>query len=96
MTTSVPVPAADGEAADPSVAGPARDQYQVQVERGEGGWEVRVVESAAPDLGAVVYTRACEGEAEARTFGSTVNQHLHWLSATKFGEYYRLGSPPEG
>jgi hypothetical protein len=86
----------DGATTDASVTEAARDRYQVRVEQGQAGWEVRVVESAAPDLDATVYTRACEGEAEARTFASTVNQHLHWLSTTKFREYYRLGAPQEG
>ncbi len=69
----------------------AGERFHVQVARGPDGWEVRVTESGAPDLDAVVYTRACSGEAEARTFASTVNQHLHWLSVPKFREYYRLG-----
>jgi hypothetical protein len=68
----------------------AAERFQVRVARSAAGWEVSVVESAAPDLDAVVYTRACAGEAEARTFASTVNQHLHWLSVPKFREYYRL------
>ena len=55
---------------------------------------VHVVESAGPDLGAVVFTRACAGEAEARTFASTVNQHLHWLSEAKFRA--RLRELPNG
>ena len=60
--------------------------YSVRVVRGVQGWEVRILDAA----GAVVSTRACEGEAEARLYASTVNQHLDWLSAEKFREYYRL------
>ena len=37
-----------------------------------------------------VAVRACRDEEEARTFASTVRQHLAWLSPAKFGEYYRL------
>jgi hypothetical protein len=81
-----------------AAGGSARDRYRVQLQRGDGGWAVHVMESAGPDLGAVVFTRACAGEAEARTFASTVNQHLHWLSEAKFREYYRLdaGASQEG
>jgi hypothetical protein len=32
-------------------------------------------------------------EAEARTFASTVQQHIYWLSPEKFREYYRLDEP---
>lgn len=70
----------------------AGERFHVRVARGPDGWEVQVIEAAAPDLDAVVYRRACSGEAEARTFASTVNQHLHWLSVPKFREYYRLGA----
>ena len=43
--------------------------------------------------GSVASSRACAGEAEARTYASTVNQHIHWLTAEKFREYYRLAGP---
>jgi hypothetical protein len=59
--------------------------YAVHVERGLHGWEVRIVDAR----GGVVSVRPCAGEAEARTYASTVIQHLGWLSAEKFREYYR-------
>lgn len=40
--------------------------------------------------GGEVSSRACRDEAEARTYESTVRQHIGWLSETKFREYYRL------
>lgn len=72
-----------------SVAGvpPAEpNRYSVRARRGSQGWEVEVLDPA----GAVVLTRPCASEAEARTFASTVEQHIRWLSPGKFREYYRL------
>ena len=63
--------------------------YAVQVHSGEQGWEVRIVGPAAE----VAWTRHCADEAEARTFASTVQQHIYWLSAEKFAEYYKLAEP---
>ena len=40
--------------------------------------------------GEVVAERACRDGAEARTFASTVRQHIYWLSPQKFREYYRV------
>ena len=60
--------------------------FTVSVVRGDQGWEVQILDGA----GAVASTRACAGEAEARSYASTVNQHRDWLSAQKFREYYRL------
>ena len=74
---------------------PARDEgssegasYGVRVNRGEHGWEVRIVDAD----GESVATRPCGTETEARTYASTVIQHLGWLSAEKFREYYRLSA----
>ena len=64
----------------------AVDVYRVDVERAERGWEVRILDRQ----GGAVFVRPCGGEAEARTFASTVIQHLGWLSVPKFREYYRL------
>jgi hypothetical protein len=64
----------------------AASVFTVSVVRGDQGWEVRIVDPA----GTVASTRACSGEAEARSYASTVNQHRGWLSAEKFREYYRL------
>ncbi len=60
--------------------------YRVEVDRGEQGWEVRIVDSE----GRAASVRPCASETEARTFASTVIQHLGWLSTEKFREYYRL------
>ena len=64
--------------------------YRVDVERAEQGWEVRIVDLGLGGGGRVVSVRPCAGETEARTFASTVIQHLGWLSPEKFREYYRL------
>ena len=34
--------------------------------------------------------RACRDEVEARTYASSVRQHIEWLSEEKFREYYQL------
>ena len=41
--------------------------------------------------GREVAMRACSDETEARTFASTVRQHIAWLSEARFREIYRLG-----
>ena len=66
--------------------GPA-NRYGVRTERGPRGWHVRTV---APDGGDAL-DRPCADEAEARTFASTVQQHIYWLSPERFRAYYRLG-----
>ena len=69
------------------------DTYSVHTGEGPGGWEVRIVTSD----GLVVWTRHCADQTEARTFASTVRQHIYWLSPAKFREYYRLpGAEPVG
>ncbi len=60
--------------------------YSVHVAESGQGWEVSIV---GPD-GSTGFTRSCQDETEARTFASTVQQHVYWLSAEKFREYYRL------
>jgi len=65
------------------------NDYVVHVVRAEQGWEVRIEDPT----GEVVFTRPSQTEADARTFGSTVQQHLYWLSAEKFRQYYRLPEP---
>jgi hypothetical protein len=60
--------------------------YGVQVGSDATGWEVRITDPG----GEVAWTRACSSESEARTLASTVKQHLYWLSAEKFREYYKL------
>ncbi|MDP8956907.1 MAG: hypothetical protein M3N24_08120 [Actinomycetota bacterium] len=62
------------------------NEYRVRVNQGAGGWDVEILR---PE-GSVAYTRSCSNEVEARTFASTVQQHIYWLSPEKFAEYYRL------
>lgn len=61
-------------------------RWHVAVERRDDGWRA-VVRDAE---GARVLDRACATQEEARTFASTVEQHLRWLSEDRFREYYRL------
>ena len=60
--------------------------YRVVMEDSEEGWHV-VIED--PNGMAVSY-RACRDALEARTYASTVRQHIYWLSEPKFREYYQL------
>jgi hypothetical protein len=60
--------------------------FGVQVLESATGWHVAIVDSA----GAVVSERACGDRLEALTYASTVRQHVYWLSAEKFREYYRI------
>ena len=75
-------PAAPDPVADPV----APNGYTVEVRCDEQGWTVAI---ASPD-GAEAASRACRDEEEARTYASTVGQHIAWLSEPKFREYYRL------
>jgi hypothetical protein len=61
------------------------NEYSVHVNSGRG-WEVQILDPQ----GATVWSRPCSDEAEARTFASTVQQHIYWLSPAKFRDYYRL------
>lgn len=61
----------------------------VRVARSTGGWEVRVLAAS----GEARLIRPCADEDQARTFASTVRQHLHWLSPAKFRSYYGLEEP---
>ncbi|HYH27642.1 MAG TPA: hypothetical protein VEA19_02565 [Actinomycetota bacterium] len=63
--------------------------YRVDVDGRNGGWTV-VIRTPG---GEPAFTRACASEVEARTFASTVRQHLEWLSPERFREYYRLEAP---
>ncbi len=60
--------------------------FDVEVRGAEGTWSVAILSPA----GEVVSERACHDGAEARTYASTVRQHIFWLSAEKFREYYRI------
>jgi hypothetical protein len=65
------------------------NEYSVRVENGSTGWSVHIIDPG----GTPVFTRACADEVEARTFASTVRQHIDWLSPSKFQEYYKLPEP---
>ena len=70
----------------PAAQDEAPNGYAVELRDDGPGWEVRILDPTA----SVVWTRACAGEAEARTLASTIQQHVYWLSPAKFREYYRL------
>ena len=74
---------------DASNAQATANRYAVREAEGAQGWDVVILD---PE-GSEVWRRACRSESEARTFGSTVRQHVYWLSEEKFREYYRLGQP---
>jgi hypothetical protein len=67
------------EASDPN-------PYAVHVAEADHGWEVQIVQPG----GEVVFSRPSADEGDARTFASTVQQHIYWLSPEKFRHYYRL------
>ena len=60
--------------------------YDVRIEDAPAGWRVVIRDPGGRD----VSDRACRDGAEARTFASTVRQHIYWLSPEKFREYYRV------
>jgi hypothetical protein len=64
----------------------AGNAYSVQVRQSKGSWSVAIVDPRGRD----VSVRACRDETEARTFASTVRQHIAWLSEPRFREIYRL------
>ena len=75
------------ESLGPTAEGEADiNQYAVRVNTTNGAWEVQIV----GPKGDVVFRRPCSDEPEARTFASTVQQHIFWLSPAKFEEYYRF------
>ena len=63
------------------------DGYRVELRDTQAGWRVVIAEPG----GKVVSERACRDGAEARTYASTVRQHLYWLSTETFRTYYRVG-----
>jgi hypothetical protein len=65
------------------------NEYSVEVVERGMAWEVRILDPS----GVVVFSRPGANETEARTFASTVLQHIYWLSPAKFREYYRLPEP---
>jgi hypothetical protein len=64
----------------------AGNGYSVRVREATGSWSVAIVDPS----GREVSVRACRDQTEARTFASTVHQHIAWLSEPRFREIYRL------
>jgi hypothetical protein len=62
------------------------NRFGVEVRGDEGSWRVAIL---SPE-GDIVSERACRDGTEARTYASTVRQHIYWLSPEKFREYYRI------
>jgi hypothetical protein len=69
-------------------AAPEENGFGVRIASDGRGWRVEILDAA----GGILSDRACRDGDEARTYASTVRQHIYWLSAEKFREYYRLGS----
>lgn len=63
------------------------DGYAVEIREAGDAFDVVIVDAG----GDVVSRRACRTEDEARTYASTVRQHLRWLSSERFRAYYRIG-----
>jgi hypothetical protein len=65
----------------------AGNRFSVEVRDGQGvSWSVAIFDPEGRELA----LRACRDETEARTFASTVRQHIAWLSEARFREIYRL------
>lgn len=69
----------------------ARNRFSVEVRDGQGmgqgmDWSVAILDPEGREIA----LRACRDETEARTFASTVRQHIAWLSEARFREIYRL------
>jgi hypothetical protein len=60
--------------------------YRVRIGDSPDGWRVAIEDPT----GVVVMERACADRSEARTFASTVRQHIYWLSPSTFRSYYRI------
>ena len=74
-----------------------RNRFSVEVRDGQDGqdgqgigqgiaWSVAIFDPEGREIA----LRACRDETEARTFASTVRQHIAWLSEARFREIYRL------
>ena len=68
----------------------AENRYGVRTEREDAGWRVAILD---PD-GVEVSSRSCGDEVEARTYASTVRQHIEWLSEPAFRRAYAIGEEP--
>ena len=65
----------------------AGNRFSVEVRDGQGmSWSVAILDPEGREIA----LRACRDETEARTFASTVRQHIAWLSEARFREIYRL------
>jgi hypothetical protein len=64
----------------------AENGFAVQVQEDARGWRVAILDPS----GALVGERACRDHVEARTYASTVRQHIYWLSPETFRAYYRV------
>ena len=62
------------------------ERFRVELHERAGSWNVEIVDAE----GSVRSQRSCRDHLEARTYASTVRQHLSWLSTERFREYYRL------
>lgn len=62
------------------------NRYRVEIRDTAEGWRVVIRDPSGP----VVAERACPDASEARTYASTVRQHIYWLSPERFREYYRV------
>ena len=60
--------------------------YAVRIDDAVDGWRVTMEDPA----GTIVLERARRDGSEARTFASTVRQHLYWLSPETFLSCYRI------
>jgi hypothetical protein len=63
--------------------------YAVRMSASDASWHVDIVD--ADDR--VVGGRSCADAADARTYASTVRQHLYWLSSARFRRYYGIAEP---
>ena len=68
------------------MTGYGENGYRVRIAEAQDGWRVAIEDPA----GDVVMERVCADGSEARTFASTVRQHIYWLSPDKFRDYYRV------
>jgi len=63
-----------------------KNGFRVKITDTPEGWRVAIEDPQ----GVALLERACADGSEARTFASTVRQHIYWLSPSKFREYYRV------
>jgi hypothetical protein len=66
----------------------SKNGFDVRISNEDAAWQVAIVDPS----GVEVSVRACRDGAEARTYASTVRQHIYWLSPDTFRAYYRIGA----